>query len=96
MGLYLYCLIQKSLIIDFFIFLCLIIAAVGLINREHLAVDQSKILNRDQTEEWRGWMQIIFLLYHYFAAKETYNFIRILIACYVWMTGFGNFSFFLD
>jgi hypothetical protein len=52
------------------------------------------VLNRDQTEEWKGWMQFMFLLYHYHHAEEVYNLIRILITCYVWMTGFGNFSFF--
>ncbi|KNC52203.1 uncharacterized protein AMSG_01030 [Thecamonas trahens ATCC 50062] len=52
------------------------------------------ILNREQTEEWKGWMQVVFVLYHYFAAKETYNMIRVFIAAYVWMTGFGNFSYF--
>ena len=52
------------------------------------------VLNRDQTEEWKGWMQYIFLLYHYYHAEEVYNSIRIMITCYVWMTGFGNFSFF--
>jgi len=55
---------------------------------------QTEILNRDQTEEWKGWMQYIFLMYHYYAASETYNVIRVFITCYVWMTGFGNFSFF--
>eukprot|EP00005_Dracoamoeba_jomungandri_P008528 CAMPEP_0174267136 /NCGR_PEP_ID=MMETSP0439-20130205/32597_1 /TAXON_ID=0 /ORGANISM="Stereomyxa ramosa, Strain Chinc5" /LENGTH=593 /DNA_ID=CAMNT_0015354473 /DNA_START=625 /DNA_END=2403 /DNA_ORIENTATION=+ len=57
----------------------------------HLA---SNIVNREQTEEWKGWMQIMFLMYHYFHAVETYNAIRIFIACYVWMTGFGHFSYF--
>ncbi len=52
------------------------------------------VLNRDQTEEWKGWMQFVFLLYHYYHAEEVYNSIRIMITCYVWMTGFGNFSFF--
>ena len=52
------------------------------------------VLNRDQTEEWKGWMQYMFLLYHYYHAEEVYNSIRIMITCYVWMTGFGNFSFF--
>jgi hypothetical protein len=52
------------------------------------------LLNRDQTEEWKGWMQFVFLLYHYYHAEEVYNSIRIMITCYVWMTGFGNFSFF--
>ncbi|CAB9519716.1 REDUCED WALL ACETYLATION [Seminavis robusta] len=56
--------------------------------------DKTEILNRDQTEEWKGWMQFMFLLYHYYHAEEVYNAIRIMITCYVWMTGFGNFSFF--
>ena len=33
-------------------------------------------------------------MYHYFAAAEYYNAIRVFIACYVWMTGFGNFSYY--
>ena len=52
------------------------------------------ILNRDQTEEWKGWMQYLFLAYHYFHEKEVYNAIRVFISCYVWMTGFGIVSFF--
>jgi hypothetical protein len=55
---------------------------------------RTEVLNRDQTEEWKGWMQFMFLLYHYYHAEEVYNSIRIMITCYVWMTGFGNFSFF--
>ncbi|KAJ6768483.1 N-ACETYLNEURAMINATE 9-O-ACETYLTRANSFERASE [Salix koriyanagi] len=47
-----------------------------------------------QTEEWKGWMQVLFLMYHYFAATEYYNAIRVFIASYVWMTGFGNFSYY--
>ena len=39
-------------------------------------------------------MQVLFLLYHYFKASEIYNAIRIFIAAYVWMTGFGNFSYY--
>jgi hypothetical protein len=38
--------------------------------------------------------QVLFLLYHYFEAREAYNAIRIFIAGYVWMTGFGNFSYY--
>lgn len=63
-----------------------------------LPIEQVKpcndVLNRDQTEEWKGWMQFIFLLYHYYNAEEMYSSIRVMITCYVWMTGFGNFSFF--
>eukprot|EP00758_Cryptobia_borreli_P002113 Tbor_TRINITY_DN2794_c0_g1::TRINITY_DN2794_c0_g1_i1::g.15216::m.15216 len=51
-------------------------------------------LQRDQTEEWKGWMQVMFLWYHYFNATEIYNVIRLYIAAYVWMTGFGNFSYY--
>ncbi|ABO99192.1 predicted protein [Ostreococcus lucimarinus CCE9901] len=51
-------------------------------------------LHREQTEEMKGWMQVLFLLYHYFDAGEMYNLIRVFIAAYVWMTGFGNFSFY--
>ncbi|KAG8480829.1 hypothetical protein CXB51_025308 [Gossypium anomalum] len=39
------------------------------------------------------YLQVLFLMYHYFAASEIYNAIRIFIAAYVWMTGFGNFSY---
>jgi len=46
---------------------------------------------RDQTEEWKGWMQVMFVWYHVFAAKEWYNWIRVYIAAYVWMTGFGEY-----
>ena len=52
------------------------------------------LLNRLQTEEWKGWMQFMFLAYHYYHQNETYNAVRVFISCYVWMTGFGNFSFF--
>ncbi|KAL3905035.1 MAG: hypothetical protein SGPRY_011062 [Prymnesium sp.] len=63
---------------------------------------EAKPLQRDQTEEWKGalsvarsgWMQIMFVLYHYFNEAEIYNAIRIFIAAYVWMTGFGNFSYY--
>ncbi|KAJ8549372.1 hypothetical protein K7X08_033079 [Anisodus acutangulus] len=51
-------------------------------------------LNRHQTEEWKGWMQVLFLMYHYFAATEIYNAIRVFIAAFVWMTGFWNFSYY--
>ena len=60
----------------------------------HDAKMKPDILNRDQTEEWKGWMQLTFLLYHYYEAGELYNSVRVMITCYIWMTGFGNLSFF--
>lgn len=61
---------------------------------ETAVYEHIKPLQRDQTEEWKGWMQIMFVLYHYFAEAEIYNAIRMYIAAYVWMTGFGNFSYY--
>ncbi len=29
------------------------------------------VLNREQTEEWKGWMQFMFLMYHYYSAREV-------------------------
>ena len=73
---------------DLFWFLVLLLVAVaaGLTRKE----TPDKILNREQTEEWKGWMQVMFVWYHYFKAAETYNAVRVFIAAYVWMTGFGE------
>jgi 10 TM Acyl Transferase domain found in Cas1p len=49
--------------------------------------DKTEVLSRDQTEEWKGWMQFMFLLYHYYHAEEVYNAIRVMITCYVWYGG---------
>mmetsp|Transcript_3255 Transcript_3255/g.4927 ORF Transcript_3255/g.4927 Transcript_3255/m.4927 type:complete len:540 (-) Transcript_3255:336-1955(-) len=78
---------------DVFWFITLIYLGLALSTIKPNPKDTS-LLNREQTEEWKGWMQFLFLMYHYFHASETYNAIRIFISCYVWMTGFGNFSFF--
>lgn len=75
-------------------FICTVIAVMGFLTIRDTHKKNTSILNREQTEEWKGYMQIGFVLYHYFAAKETYNIIRVFIAAYVWMTGFGNFSYF--
>ena len=86
---------------DLFWFLNLALAGASLLtirsalNEKRPAEDgHGVVLNREQTEEWKGWMQVAFVLYHYYVAKETYNMIRVFIAAYVWMTGFGNFSYF--
>ncbi|EPS65431.1 hypothetical protein M569_09346, partial [Genlisea aurea] len=86
---------------DLFLFLYFLLIIVSAITSFKIHNDKSPFsgksimyLNRHQTEEWKGWMQVLFLMYHYFAAKEIYNAIRIFIAAYVWMTGFGNFSYY--
>ena len=73
---------------DLFWFLVLLLFAVAVGLTRKGTTD--KILNREQTEEWKGWMQVLFVWYHYFKAAETYNAIRVFIAAYVWMTGFGE------
>lgn len=77
---------------DLFLFVILVFFIYGFYTIK--PVHDLTLLSREQTEEWKGWMQFIFLLYHYFHAEEAYNSVRVMITCYVWMTGFGNFSFF--
>lgn len=83
---------SKSYSRDLFMFVLIVFFAYAWYTI-HPVKDLS-LLGREQTEEWKGWMQFIFLLYHYFHAEEVYNSVRVMITCYVWMTGFGNFSFF--
>ncbi|KAG5555338.1 hypothetical protein RHGRI_012767 [Rhododendron griersonianum] len=94
-------LIAKSYNRDLFLFLYFLLVIVSAVTSFKIHHDKSPIsgksilyLNRHQTEEWKGWMQVLFLMYHYFAATEIYNAIRLFIAAYVWMTGFGNFSYY--
>ncbi|KAL9325688.1 hypothetical protein ACSQ67_006333 [Phaseolus vulgaris] len=86
---------------DIFLFLYFLLIIVSAMTSFKIHQDKSPFsgksilyLNRHQTEEWKGWMQVLFLMYHYFAASEIYNAIRLFIAAYVWMTGFGNFSYY--
>lgn len=53
-----------------------------------------QLLSRSQTEEWKGWMQWAFIMYHYYRMYAVYNEIRVFVSAYVWMTGFGNFLYF--
>lgn len=52
-----------------------------------------QLLSRAQTEEWKGWMQFVFIMYHYYRNYTIYNEIRLLVSAYVWMTGFGHFLY---
>ncbi|CAK9322635.1 unnamed protein product [Citrullus colocynthis] len=92
---------KKSYNRDLFYFLLLLLIIVSTVTSFKIHLDKSPFsvkpimfLNRHQTEEWKGWMQVIFLMYHYFAAREIYNAGRVCVASYIWMTGFGNFSYY--
>ncbi|KAM0716105.1 hypothetical protein Q7P37_008619 [Cladosporium fusiforme] len=56
-------------------------------------------LSRDQTNEWKGWMQALIITYHYNKAWKALWFwevIRLAVSSYLFLTGFGHTLYFLQ
>ncbi|CAF1993605.1 unnamed protein product [Brassica napus] len=88
---------------DLFIFLYVLLIIVSAMTSLRKHNDKSPIMERMDAGKFLHlrydlclsfFCSVLFLMYHYFAAAEIYNAIRIFIAAYVWMTGFGNFSYY--
>ena len=92
---------------DFWVF-CAAIAVAGLasIRRsgsslkpkpEKLQAAVQPFLSRDQTDEWKGWMQALILAYHYTGGSKVlwiYKIVRLLVASYLFMSGYGHAAYF--
>lgn len=101
---------HKQFSADHFHAMCLITLALGVLSIRRSVqplvlqgqrsttkkIDQP-FLSRDQTDEWKGWMQFLILIYHYTGASSElgiYKIIRVLVAAYLFMTGFGHTVYF--
>ncbi|XP_074628505.1 N-acetylneuraminate (7)9-O-acetyltransferase-like [Acropora palmata] len=86
---------QKAYSHVVFVLVLVIILLLGV--RTWVPAQQTILLNRDQTDEWKGWMQLVILSYHYCGASKVlpiYVFVRLLVASYIFLSGYGHFSFF--
>ncbi|KAI9255039.1 10 TM acyl transferase domain found in Cas1p-domain-containing protein [Phascolomyces articulosus] len=87
----------KSFQADQFTGLMIATLLAGLVSLRSKKEGDQGFLNRAQTDEWKGWMQIIILVYHFLGASQTagiYNVMRVLVAAYLFQTGYGHFFFF--
>ncbi|KAH8815738.1 10 TM acyl transferase domain found in Cas1p-domain-containing protein [Xylogone sp. PMI_703] len=60
---------------------------------------EQSFLSRNQTDEWKGWMQLLILLCNYTEGETKlwiYELLRLFVASYLFMTGFGHTLYFLN
>lgn len=54
-----------------------------------------QMLNIFVSDEWKGWMMVVIIVYHYTGASQNisiYMHLRILVSAYLFLTGYGHFS----
>merc|ERR1711970_253437 len=79
---------------DLWSFIMVLVFLVSLLNVEVLEEGTEVFLSRAQANEWKGWMQVAFVAYHYTNNNDVYVPIRWCVSAYVWLTGFGNGVYF--
>jgi len=57
----------------------------------------TKVLHRDQIDEWKGWMQLVLLTYNMTGASQVlpiYVNARVLVSSYLFLLGFEHFTYY--
>ncbi|KAJ6438676.1 N-acetylneuraminate 9-O-acetyltransferase [Purpureocillium lavendulum] len=101
---------SKEFVASEFAILSLLAAVVGVVTVRRMspprsdsstppvALEDAPPLSRDQTDEWKGWMQAAILIYHWTGASRSlpiYICIRLMVAAYLFQVGYGHTVYFL-